>query len=448
MTATPQRIELARRVGMFDLTLLVMGAIIGTAIFMVPHVVAREVKSATLATLAWLLGGALSMAGALVYAELASRRPHAGGTYVYLRDAYHPAVAFLFGWTLLSVIKTGSMASVAVIFARYFLELTGWPVAPQVVTTLAIAAVSLVNCFGVHAGSRVQSIFMLAKIAVISALIGAGAWFAATHAPAASAPAALDPLSAATSFGGAMVVVMFTYGGYQMATFVSGEVKDPERTLPRGLILGVAGVTLLYLGVSTVCLWVLGAEQLGTTATPASAVMKLAFGETGGKLIAGGIAISALGFLSQATLTSPRVYFAMARDGLFFQAVARLHPATRVPVAAILLQGTLAILIALTGRYEQILHYVMSGEYFFGALAAWSVFRFRAREPGHQGFRTPGHPYTTLFFIAVFLAVAVNSFYKYPVDGLIGVGIVAAGYPVYRYWQSESGHSKAAAARR
>ncbi|MEO8028688.1 MAG: APC family permease, partial [Bryobacteraceae bacterium] len=349
---------LARRLGLFDITLLVMGCIIATSIFITPQVVARDVKSQTLQLLAWVLGGLFALSGAFAYAELAARRPQAGGQYAYLRDAFHPGVAFLYGWCSLLITQTGSMASVAVIFARYFGELTGGQVSPAVVTTVTIGALSIANCFGVRTGSTLQNVFMIIKIAAIGGLILCG-WFLAPARwwpPDAAAPP-VDAWNFAVDFGSAMVLVMFGYGGWHLATFISGEARDPRKTMPRGLIFGVLGVVALYLGVNIVCLRVLGPD-LQITVAPASAVMRLALGQRGADFIAIGIAISAAGYLSQATLTTPRLYYAMAKDGLFFESVAWLHPKTRVPVLAILMQGACAILIALTGRFEEILRYV------------------------------------------------------------------------------------------
>jgi APA family basic amino acid/polyamine antiporter len=243
-----------------------------------------------------------------------------------------------------------------------------------------------------------------------------------------------------TALGAAMVPVLFAYGGWQTASFVTGELRDPQRTLPRALLIGVTGVVILYLAVNFVCLRTLGASGLAATTTPASAVMGVALGETGARLIAAGIAISALGFLSQGMLTAPRVYYAMADDGLFFQRVGWLHPRTRVPVVAIALQGLFAVVIALSGRYEQILNYVVSMDFIFFGLTAACVFVLRRREsrgnPAASGFRVPGHPVTTVLFIAASWLVVANTIYKYPENTAIGLGILLAGIPAYLFWQS------------
>jgi APA family basic amino acid/polyamine antiporter len=246
-----------------------------------------------------------------------------------------------------------------------------------------------------------------------------------------------------TAVGAAMVPVLFAYGGWQTATFVAGEIKEPHKNLPRGLIIGVAGVVLLYLAVNLVCVRALGTAGLAATKAPASDVMRLALGSFGAHAIAAGVAISTVGFLSQSMLTAPRVYFAMASDGLFFKTVGALHPRTRVPIVAIALQGLLAIAIALWGGYEQILNYVVSMDFIFFGLTASCIFVFRKREgpaavdEGEDGpvSRVPGHPLTTVLFVATCWAVVINTIYKYPNNTLIGMAILVAGIPAYLFWR-------------
>jgi APA family basic amino acid/polyamine antiporter len=241
--------------------------------------------------------------------------------------------------------------------------------------------------------------------------------------------------------GAAMTPVMFAYGGWQTASFVAGEMTDPRRDLARGLLVGVMGVILLYMAVNFVYLYALGPDGLAATETPASNVMQKAFGERGGTLIAIGIAISTLGFLSQGMLTAPRVYFAMAEDGLFFKSVAWLNPRTHVPVLAIALQGLLAIIIALSGKYEQILNYVVSVDFIWFGLTAASIFVFRHRAKGltdentERGYGVPGHPLTTALFVLACALIVISTINKYPANSIIGVLIVVAGIPVYFFWR-------------
>ena len=426
---TQQTTTLARRLGAFDATMIVMGGIIGSGIFINPYVVARQVHTPALILGAWIAGGVIALLGAFVYAELASLRPEAGGQYAYLRDAYHPSVAFLYGWGLLLVVQSGGMAAVAVTFARY--AHTGLPDAA--VATLTLLVLTVINCFGVRSGSNTQTVLMLLKLAAIAMLIVVGASF---HGTPASAP----PLVTTTlfAFAAAMTPVMFAYGGWQTASFMSAELKRPGRDLAIGLLAGVAGVIAVYVGVNIICLRVLGASGLAATTTPASSVMRLALGEQGANLIAIGIAISTLGFLSQSMLTAPRVYYAMAADGLFFRSVARVHPTTRVPVVAIALQGVVAIVIALSGTYEQILSYVVSVDFIFFGLTGVALFLFRRREgAGAQvpRFRTPLHPVSTLVFTLACWLVVAGTVAESPKNSAIGFAILAAGLPAYAFWR-------------
>ena len=423
---------LLRRLGLFDAVMLVMGGIVGSGIFINPYVVAEQVHTPFLILGAWAAGGAVALAGAFVYAELAARRPQVGGQYAYLREAFHPSVAFVYGWVLLLVTQTGGMAAVAVTFSRYFLEITHTPISEGVVAATALALLTIVNCFGVRAGSTVQSVLMVLKIVAIAALVVAGFLLVK---PVVEPTALLGRSFSVTSFGAAMTPVLFAYGGWQTASFVAGEMKNPSRDLPRALLMGVIAVIILYMSVTFVCLRTLGADGLAATKTPASAVMRAALGERGATFIALGIAISTLGFLSQGMLTAPRVYFAMAKDGLFFRSVAWLDPRTAAPVVAIALQGVVAVIIALSGRYEQILNYVISVDFISFGMTGVALLILRRREPASEGFRAPGHPFTTMFFIVSSFAVVISTIAKYPANSAIGLAILMTGVPVYFFWR-------------
>jgi len=342
------------------------------------------------------------------------------------------------------------MAAVAVTFAHYFAELAPLGVSERAVAATAIAFLTVINCLGVRAGSTVQSALMIAKIVIISALVLCGWLLVRSPAPT-GAPILDQPISFSlfSSIGAAMVPVLFAYGGWQTANFIAGEVREPRKNLPRGLLIGVAGVIVLYLAVALVCVRALGPAQLAATSTPVSQVMRMALGQRGARLIAIGIAISTLGFLSQNILTAPRVYFAMAEDGLFFRSVAWVSPRTRVPIVAISLQGGLAVVMAFSGGYEQILNYVISVDWIFFGLGASCLFIFRHREsrtvasasqvlapaPASGSFRVPGHPVTTIFFIASCAFVVFSTIFKYPLNSAIGLGILLAGVPVYFLWR-------------
>src|SRR5438270_5806820 len=431
--------SLARRLGLFDVTMIVMGGIIGAGIFVNPAVVAQRVNTPALVLCAWLIGGLIALIGAFVYAELAALRPGVGGQYAYLRDAYHPMVAFLYGWTLLLVVQTGGMAGAAIIFGRYFRELSGLAISEQFIATGALAILTFVNCLGIRTGSNAQSGLMLLKLVAIALLFGVGLSLAGEpRTDEVLGQVRSNPLA---GLAAAMVPVIFAYGGWQTATFVSGEMRNPQRDLPRGLFIGVGGVIVVYLLVTYTCLHALGIYRLANTTIPASEVMRRGWGTRGAQVIAWGVAISTVGFLSQSILTAPRVYYAMARDGVFFKAVGYLNPRTRVPVVAIVLQGVWAVIVAMTGRYEQILNYVVTIDVLFFGLTGASllVFRARARHAGTEEsegkiVRVPWHPLTTSLFVLACWGVAISTLVRFPQNAGIGVVILGIGVLVYRFW--------------
>ena len=432
---------LARQLGLFGTTMAVMGGIIGAGIFINPYLVAERVHTPALILAAWVAGGLIALAGGFIYAELAARRPVVGGQYAYLREALHPALAFIYGWVLLLVIQTGGMAAVAVTFARYFLELSHWTINDSIIAAAALALLTAINCAGVRAGSRVQSIMTLTAIAAI-AVLEVFSFLRGTSQvswrPVLDKPADVDLIVA---FGSAMTPVLFAYGGWQTSSFLGGEVRDARQTLPRALVLGVIGVIVVYTSVNFVYLRALGSMGLAESTTPASSVMRTLLGPRGAQFIAAGIAFSAFGFLAQSMLTAPRVYFAMARDGVFFRSVAWVHPRTHVPVIAIILQGVWAIAIALTGTYAQVVNYVIAMDCIFFGLTATCLFvlRQRARQDSDAiNFRVPGHPGTTLLFIAANWIVVLSTFAHDPKRSFIGLGIALAGLPAYLIWRARN----------
>jgi APA family basic amino acid/polyamine antiporter len=366
-----------------------------------------------------------------------------GGQYAYLREALHPGVAFLYGWVLLLVIQTGGMAAVAVTFARYFVELTGWRVSDSLIAASALALLTGINCLGVRAGSRVQSAMTLTAIAAIG-MLEAFSFLRGSASQISWRPLFDQPpsLNLAIAFGSAMTPVLFAYGGWHTSSFLSGEIHDPRKTLPRGLVLGVLGVITVYTSVNFVYVRALGPAGLAAATTPASAVMRALLGPRGGALIAAGIAFSAFGFLAQSFLTAPRVYFAMAEDRVFFRSVAWVHPRTHVPVVAIALQGVWAIAIALTGTFAQVVNYVVAMDSLFFGLTAVCllVLRRRAAASGAEkvDYLVPGHPWTTLLFIVAEWVVVVSTFARDPQRSFIGLGIAIAGLPVYFFWRAKN----------
>ena len=426
---------LARRLGLFDATMLVMGGIIGSGIFVTPAEVAHHVTTPLLIVGVWVLGGIIALFASFVYAELAARRPEVGGQYAYLRDAFGPMPGFLYGWALLLVIQSGGMAAVGITFARYLSDLVQLPLGDNAVAVGVLAILTLINCLGVRSGSNVQSGLMVLKILAIGALVFVGLLFAPAAAAHVHQPSAVSG-STLVAIGAAMTPVMFSYGGWQTSSFVAGEMRNPQRDLTRGLLFGVAGVVLLYTAVAFVCVHALGPDGLAASKTPATDVMRLAVGTKGATFIALGIAISALGFLSQGMLTAPRVYFAMAEDGVFFSRVAQVSAKTRVPVIAIVLQGVAAAVIALSGTFGQILSYVVSVDFIFFGLTGAALFVFRRRNPDQPVFfKAPGHPFTTAIYVIACWTVVVATVANNPVNAIIGYVILAAGVPACLYWQ-------------
>jgi basic amino acid/polyamine antiporter, APA family len=440
---------LVRRLGLFGTTMAVIGGIIGSGIFINPYLVADRVHTSVLILGAWIAGGVIALLGGFIYAELAVRLPVVGGQYAYLREALHPAVAFVYGWVLLLVIQTGGMAAVAVTFARYFLELTRWPVNASVVAASALSLLMVINCLGVRAGSRVQSAMTLTAIGAI-AMLGVAGLVLGGSSQISCRPLLDQPVSPGLliAFGSAMTPVLFAYGGWQTTSFLAGEVRDPTRTLPRALALGVLGVIAVYTSVNFVYVRTLGANGLAATMTPASTVMRTLLGPDGASLIAAGIAFSTFGFLAQSMLTAPRVYFAMAEDRVFFRQVAWVAPRTSAPVIAIVVQGVWAIAIALTGTYAQVVNYVVAMDSLFFGLTAVCllVLRSRAKMQGTPAvaYRVPGHPWTTLLFIAAEWIVVLSTFEHDPKRASIGLCIAIAGLPAYYLWRARRAGEKAA----
>jgi APA family basic amino acid/polyamine antiporter len=447
-TQVPQadRPQLAAKLGLFDATMIVMGGVIGSGIFVNPAVVARHLNSPVLILGAWIAGGVLALLGAMIYAELGAILPKAGGSYAYLHDGFHPLLGFLYGWFSLLVINAGGTAAVALVFAKYFSVLVPIPVPERAFAAGTILALAAINCLGVRFGSNVQSALMILRAAAIVVLIAAGiAWylFGSTAASLAWRPVLHQPASGdlVTAVGAAMIPVFFAYGGWQTANFLAAEMREPRKNLPRALVLGTLGVIALYVGVTFACVAVLGPDGLAGTSTPASDVMSRVLGSKGAAFLAVGITISTLGFLSQSVLTYPRVFFAMAADRVFPPGVARVNARTEVPVVAILLASLLTVTVILVGHYDAILVYVESVDGLFFGLSALALFalRKRAKTEGMEvAFRAPGHPWTTILFVAAYWLVVANSFYRYRQNALLVLGILAAGVPLYFYWSRKN----------
>jgi APA family basic amino acid/polyamine antiporter len=451
--AVAQPVSYARRIGWFSGTMAVVGGIIGSGIFLNPAIVALRVGTATLTLGVWLAGGIVAVLGGFIYAELGNRLPRAGGSYAYLREAFGPLFGFLYAWGNLLVIGTGAAAAVGYTFASYAAALFHWPAGSIVpIAAAAILLFSLVNAFGVQFGAWTQNVLVLLKLGALILLIVAGLLVAPpeTAAPSAICAGCAHPVPPVGLFatlaavGGALVPVLFTYGGWQQANYVAEEIIDPERNLPRALIAGVAIVVAAYLLANLAYLRTLGVDGLAASTAPAVETLGRAFGETGRRLIALGVMISTAGFLNTITLLHPRLYQAMARDGLFFPAFAALHPRWRTPVAAIGFQAIWAILLLFSGSYGALLNYVVFADWiFFGATAlALITLRRRSAEALGPGFRVPGYPWTVVAFVAAAGYAVVGSVLSNPAHSLRGALLLALGLPVYWYWSRRAAPSR------
>lgn len=440
----PQPVGYAARLGLFSGTMLVVGGIIGSGIFLSPSVVAQRVGSAPLTLAAWGIGAVVAIIGGFVYAELGARRPQAGGTYVYLREAFGTLPAFLYGWALFLIMATGAIAAVAMTGASYLATLLWW--APESARGIAIALIvtlTLLNVLGVNIGATTGNVLTVLKLSAIAILVVAALIMSPANAlpvPTVAAAPLVPPhgMSAiVVAMGAALVPVLFSFGGWQQTNAVAEELRDPARTLPRALILGVLIVAATYLLVNVAYLRALGVEGLAASSAPAADTMFVYLGPAGRTLITCGIVASTIGFLGMVILMSARVYQAMAADGLFFQSMAALHPTTRTPVVALVAQGAVALALLLTGTYGQLLDYVVFADWiFFGSTAA-TLFVLRRRDAQRDGpalVKAPGHPFTTLIFMAAAIYVVVGSIISNPGNAARGAGLLALGVPVYLYW--------------
>ncbi len=437
-----QPAQLLRRLGVLDLTLITIGAVIGSGIFRTPAIVAQRAHYTWLILLCWCIGGVMAIIGAFVFAELAARRPISGGYYAHLRDAYNPLVAFLLGWGALTMTYVGSTAAASVLFAGYLIPLTGLHLDARIVAVVAIAAVTVINVLGVRQGSTWQNILVALKVFGIAAVIVGGLIVAhplATNAPPLQSFS--SPLAVIAAAGLAMLPVLFSYNNFQSATFMSAEAVDPGVTIPRGQIFGMLSVLAIYVLATLAYLHVLGPEVLAKTPTPAADVMRVAFGTPGSVAVAAAIATSTLGFMSTAVLLAPRVYFQMAADGTFFKQIAWISPKTRVPVVAIVVHGSISAIIAASGTYEQIINWISLWPWLFIGLSAVAIFIYRKRDAGKPapGFTVPMHPWSTIVLIAAIAAVAVAVVVQDPLDSLYGTIVVASGIIFYYAWKRMHG---------
>ncbi len=432
---SPSPAVLPRAIGPLASTAMVVGTIIGSGIFLVPHNVALHVASARSLYLVWVVGGVLSLAGALSLAELCAATPEAGGIYVYLRQAYGKLVAFLYGWAMLTVVETGAIATLAVAFSIYsaaFLPLS--PLQRKVIACGVIALLTGVNVAGVRKGATVQVIFMFAKlfglaVIIVLAVLSRGV------TPLAGSQGLPTAHTTFGSFGVALVGVLWAYHGWHHLSYAAGEVKDPARVLPRSFLLGTGLVVFVYLAANFAYLRVLPLGALAEHQRVAAKAMELLAGPRGALLVSALILCSIFGSLNGNILGGARVLFAMARDRSFFSAVGYVHEKWETPAVALILQGVWAMILAASGSYEQLYTYVIFAAWLFYSAATGAVIILRRRMPQlPRPYRVWGYPVVPLAFSVAAMAIVANTLARTTHESLIGLALVMAGIPVYFAW--------------
>lgn len=430
--------ELKRALTSFDLTMIAIGASIGSGIFLTPALVAGALPSPLWILAVWLLGGVLALCGALTYAELGAMMPRAGGLYVFLSEAYGGLFGFLFGWAYFLVVNTGSLAALAIAFSTYFGFFV--PLNEVGITLVAISGLLLVtvlNVIGVKAGGIFSDVFTVLKLLGIAVLVFAGLGWGSWNTTDYAQPLQLPDGELGSALTLAMVSVLWSYGGWQHATFTASEAVNPQKTIPRALILGSAVIMVVYVLANLAYMFLLPLQEVADSKRIAADAMTVVLGGFGGAFISLTIFISTFGTSGIYTLTAPRIYYAMARDGVFFKKVAEVHPRFRTPAYSIVFQSAWAIvLILIWGTYEKLISYVVFTDWIFFGLAAASVFVFRRRMPNaERPYRTLGYPFTPLFFTAVSAWFVLTTFFSKPAEAGAGIGFLALGIPVYYFWK-------------
>lgn len=430
--------DLPRKLGVTDATAIVVGTIIGSGIFIVPGAIARTLPSEAMILAVWIAAGLLSLFGALAYAELGAMLPYSGGQYVYLREAYGPLWAFLFGWVLLLVVRSGSTATLAVGFSIYvarFVPLT--PLLGSLSAAGVILLLTVVNWRSVTEGAGVQKVTTLLKVAGLALLIAG-----ALMAPGPSALEwgnAVGPEFTASRFGLAMIACLWSYNGWFQVGFVAGEIKNPQRSLPLSLAGGLGVVIFLYILANLAYMKVLPLHEIAATERVAALTAERALGSFGATVFSLTILTSILGAINAGILTAPRVYFAQARDGLFFRKFGEVHPRFETPALAILLQGGWAAILALSGSYTALFSFAMFAAWIFYGMAVFGVIILRRKHPDwSRPYRMWGYPLTPLVFTAVAFWLVANSLFSSPVPSLLGLSLIGAGVPAYYLWRRTS----------
>jgi APA family basic amino acid/polyamine antiporter len=434
--------QLTRAMRLPDATAMVVGIIIGASIFVQPSEITRLVPSAAGIALVWTIAGVLTMVGALICAELSSAIPRTGGVYVFLRDIFGPAAGFLWGWAMFVSMHTGIIAAIAVVFARY----VGYfaPLGTTGIRLVAVAAVlglSAFNCLGIRQGSRLQTVVTGAKLAAIVLLIGAGLLLSpgadvqvGPDTGGVGADVYLGPDVGPTDILLALVAGLFAFGGWHMVTYTAEETVDPERTIPRSLVLGTLIVTACYVLLNTVYLKVLSIERVTSSTRIAADAAEVLVGPVGATLVTALVIVSTFGALNGVILAGPRVYFSMANDGLLFRWAAALHPRFGTPARAILLQAVWASALVMTDTYRGLFTRVVYTEWIFFGLLAIGVLMLRRRADYRPPFRMPWAPVLAIGFALACGAIVVNQIVADPVNSLAGLAAVAVGLPIYRLW--------------
>jgi basic amino acid/polyamine antiporter, APA family len=445
--------RLVRGIGPVSATLLVITNVIGSAIFLTPGTMAATLPSEPLLLMAWVAGGAIALCGGLTYAEMGAMFPRSGGLYVFLEEAYGPLPAFLFGWACMLVILTGSVATVAVGFATYFsyfvpslstanqlltlpMPWGAWSIsAGQVVAALSILVLGAVNYLGVRSGNRLQATLTIVKIGALAALpIVAIALRPASLTMSPVVPPIANP---AAAFGVVMIAVMWAYEGWYYLPFCAGEIKDPRRTVPLALLIGVAALIAIYVSVNVAYMLALPLDEIrGVERIAEKAVTALA-GPGGARLVAATVVVSTFGCNAAAVIAMSRACYAMAADGMFFRSAAAVHAEYRTPHVAIVMTCVWAALLTLTGTYEQLFTWVTFASVAFGVLGGAAIFRLRRTQPrAARPYRAWGYPLVPALFVAGLGVLVFNTVVERPVESAIGVALVALGLPAYFYWSA------------
>ncbi len=441
MDDVQQTAELPRELTLLDSTMVNVGSIIGSGIFIVPATIALQLQASSLVVLVWIVGGIVTLFGALSVAELGSLMPRAGGQYVYLKEAYGSLWGFLYGWAAFLVINTASIAAVAVtcaIYLGYFFPLS--PLAIKLIAIASIVLLTLVNCFGIRIGALVQNGFTLLKIG--SLIVLALCCFLFTGGSVSNFSPILPhvPLSSlAGVLGLALISVLWAYDGWIEITYVAGEVKDPQRILPRALILSTIIVILSYAFINLGYLYTLSMVDMSHSSLVASDSALRTIGTAGAVFVSVAVIVSTFGANNGFIFTSPRIYYAMAREGLFFKWLATIHPKYRTPIPSLIAQAVLSIAFILSGTYDQLITYVVFASWIFYAMSAGGVMILRKRSPAlARPYKTWGYPMTPVVFILFALWLVTNAIMESPRDSLVGVGIILLGIPAYGYWRKQN----------